>query len=367
MNAVALSRWVQLIAGIAVLAAAKPASALPLFAHEYGLSCQKCHAVVPRLNDFGQAFRDGGYQLPGGMRRGKVAPISTKLNLAYSSEPDRTGLPKALVDEIELLAGGTIGSRANYFAESYVVDGGNHGSLRDAWLGWHITPAIARVPLRLLAGQFTLPLPVDPESFRETAEHYAIFDQTVGSNGFNFFEPKAGATLRVGAPGRGSRLEFAVAQGHERQSGLPASGMDVMTIVQHAMGSLVLSAYRYGGTRPAGAAFDRFSRSGFGLTFGRGRWSTENVLQTGADSSVDAAGTPFASSGGFSQVRYEFNRKIFSLVRYDGTHDTSGVARSFTALVGYRPAHNTRVTLEDVIRHAPAATHALHAQYLIAY
>ena len=37
-----------------------------------------------------------------------------------------------------------------------------------------------------------VPLPVDPESFRETAQHYAIFDRTIGENPFNFFESKIG-------------------------------------------------------------------------------------------------------------------------------------------------------------------------------
>ncbi|GAC1427579.1 MAG: hypothetical protein NVSMB5_22360 [Candidatus Velthaea sp.] len=371
LKSVIVPGWLRVLFGIAVVAAAfapaQPAAALPLFAHQYGLSCQKCHAVVPRLNDFGQAFMENGYRLPGGQRHGNVVPLSTKINLAYTSEPDSTGLPRAVVDEIELLTGGTIGSRANYFVESYVVDGGNHGSVRDAWLGWRLTPDGARIPMRVLAGQFTLPVPVDPETFRETAGHYAIFDQTVGTNGFNFFDPKAGAALRFGASGRGTQVEFDAVRGHERHSGLPAQGTDVMTSIQHTMGPLVLSAYRYGGARPDGVRLDRFARTGFGLTFGVGRWTSETVVQTGTDSSVDGAGTAFASSGGFSQLRYEFNRKIFSVVRYDGTQDTNGFARSATALLGYRLAHNTRFTLEDVITHSPSAKHTLHAQYLIGY
>jgi hypothetical protein len=55
----------------AVLACAKPVAALPsgkimaipAFARKYGLPCSACHTAWPELNNFGQVFRDNGYQL----------------------------------------------------------------------------------------------------------------------------------------------------------------------------------------------------------------------------------------------------------------------------------------------------------------
>ena len=46
-----------------ILAAVRPASALPAFARKYGLPCSSCHEAWPKLNNFGQVFRDNGYQL----------------------------------------------------------------------------------------------------------------------------------------------------------------------------------------------------------------------------------------------------------------------------------------------------------------
>ena len=56
-----------------VLADSRPASAQPLlggnvraipaFARKYGLPCSACHSAWPELNNFGQVFRDNGYQL----------------------------------------------------------------------------------------------------------------------------------------------------------------------------------------------------------------------------------------------------------------------------------------------------------------
>jgi len=39
------------------------AMAVPAFARKYGLPCSACHTAWPELNNFGQVFRDNGYQL----------------------------------------------------------------------------------------------------------------------------------------------------------------------------------------------------------------------------------------------------------------------------------------------------------------
>src|SRR5678815_2863147 len=46
-----------------VLLGSKPAHAIPAFARKYGLPCSACHEAWPKLNSFGQQFKDEGYQL----------------------------------------------------------------------------------------------------------------------------------------------------------------------------------------------------------------------------------------------------------------------------------------------------------------
>jgi len=46
-----------------ILALPRPAAAIPAFARKYGLPCSACHEAWPKLNNFGQVFRDNGYQL----------------------------------------------------------------------------------------------------------------------------------------------------------------------------------------------------------------------------------------------------------------------------------------------------------------
>jgi hypothetical protein len=350
------------------------AAALPIFTHEYGVPCQKCHTAIPSLNTFGRAFLDNGYHIPGAGAPAPVFPLAVKANLLYTSAPD-PGLPKAVVDEIELLAAGVVGSRGNYFVEQYAVDGGQHGNLREAWFNERLTPAIAHVPVDVRVGQFTLPLPVDPESFRETYNDYAVFVQTVGANPFNFFDPKAGMSVHVGDYARGLNFEASALDGHDVQSGLPAGGVDLMQTAHDVFGPFDLSVYRYAGRRnldPGSAptqAFgdDRFTRTGFGLRFGAGRWTSESVLQENTDSNADGLGRALHSSGGFTQLRYAITAKLFGLARYDGTADDRGLFRSTTALLGYRLSHNSRVTVEDVIAHGPQTTHTLNTQFTIGY
>ncbi|HYL28134.1 MAG TPA: hypothetical protein VEW74_09905, partial [Candidatus Nitrosotalea sp.] len=266
------------------------AGAIPLFAHQYAVPCAKCHSVIPHLNEFGAAFLANGERFPG-ISSGSALPLSAKVNLVDSSEsqgsgPNGEGLPKAIVDEVELFSSATIGSRASYFVEQYVVDGGEPGLLRDAWVGERINPWDARIPVYVQGGQFTLPLPVDPETFRDTYRHYTPYDLTVGENPFDFFEPAMGARVAIGDPLRGLNGTFFAGPGYTRQSGLAATGVDTELYLQDAMGAWNFSGFRYDGLRPiAGGPADRFTRTGFGLTYGQwSRFSSEAVLISGSDS-----------------------------------------------------------------------------------
>src|SRR5215469_18061561 len=63
------------VAGIiltsSILFSAGRAYAIPAFARKYNLPCSACHEAWPKLNNFGQVFRDNGYQLD----NGKDSPI----------------------------------------------------------------------------------------------------------------------------------------------------------------------------------------------------------------------------------------------------------------------------------------------------
>lgn len=340
---------------LALASASRAASALPVFAHRYGFSCQQCHTTVPQLNAFGEYFRDHGFKLPNG--RGAF-PVAVKVNLAYGSDPDPAGLPKAVVDEIEVLSGGTLGNNTSYFIEQYAVDGGLPGLPRDAWVQFNGESA------RLRAGQFSLPLPVDVESERPSLTHYAVYDQTVGANTFNFFDPRIGADASFANERSGLSAHLTVVHAYDRQTETPRSGIDVMASVAQTSGALTLQTYRYQGQRNF-AVQDHFWRQGYGASISGERLDATLVLQTGNDSSADGAGGPAQSSGGFLEAGYTVTPWLRLQSRYEGTNDTlAGMQRQFVASVVLRPRGNMRFTLEGV---RSAGHDALGASLLFAY
>lgn len=363
------------LAGAFIVALRVPAIAIPLFAHQYRLTCQTCHSVIPHLNEFGAAFLAFGERFPG-MSAGSAFPFAMKLNFVDSSAyqgsgPNGAGLPKAIVDEVEVFTTGTIGSRANFFGEQYVVDGGEPGLLRDAWINERVNPWSARIPISLQGGQFTLPLPVDPETFRDTYQQYAPYVQTVGLNPFNFFDPKLGVRLGVGDPVRGVSVQLFGGPGYDRQSALTPTAVDTYVYAQDGMGPFALSAFRYDGLRPLPTgSFDRFTRTGAGLTVGQWtRFSSEAVIISGWDSNCGVARqTGCASSGGFEQLRYALGPRFFAEARYEKTNDpTNGFSSDAVLLLGYGPTEHSKLSVEGVVGHAPQTTRKLNAALTVAF
>ncbi len=352
-------RWSGFLALMAAAGWPGQARAVPLFAHRYGVSCQTCHSIVPRLNGFGESFKQAGYRWPGAIHPRGAVPLSMKVNLADASSQASGGLPKAIVDEVEFLMMGSSGRHLTYRVEQYLVDGGVPGRTRDAYLeyrsdGIGAWQTQARPRLDVQIGQFTLPLPNDPETQRPTENHYAIFDQTVGSNPFNLFDDRAG--INIGASDHGVELRVLALANH-----------DGMAVARLGTAFLSFSAYRYGGTRALGPIGDAFTRNGFALTSIRGRARTSLLLQTGNDSSADGLGTAAFSSGGYVQEEWSLSSHAIGAVRYDGVNAPNGFLRSTTLSLILRPTMRSRFTIEDVLSPPGSATHGLSAAWLFAY
>lgn len=336
-------RFLLVLAGCILLSQTpRPARALPVFAHRYGLSCQACHTTVPHLNTFGREFQARGYRIPG-RSTGSVFPVAVKVNLAYSSDA-QDALPKAVVDEVEILSGGTIGRHFNYFLEQYAVDGGLPGRSRDMWLQY----TAGRAAVRL--GQFTLPLPVDPETERDTQAHYLLYDQQVGKNPFAFFDDKTGVEASVTTPGS---LVANLAAFHDA----------AMLYLSHRAGGVMLHAYRYQGVERLSSGSDVFFRQGFGLERTCGKLDALLVLQQGDDSDA-GAGTAARSSGGFLEAHYYFSPALMAVARTERVTDMlSGPNGQTIFSLVVRPARNMRFTVEDEI----SGHHTLNTAWMFAY
>jgi hypothetical protein len=376
-------RPLAVIAAIVFCMPAAPALAIPVFAHRYGLTCQVCHTEVPHLTKFGQAFLANGYRMRG-LRARPAFPLAVRVETTYSSSEqndDTTApLPKTIVDEIEVLAGGSIGSRVSYWGEQYFVDGGEIGSTRDLWVADRLTPDGARTPVLLRGGQFTLPLPLDPETFRETTTAYAVWSLQAGINPFDFFTPKIGAELEIGDSSRAVGVTASVLKGHDFQSGLPTSGVDTMLTLERVYGNFSLNAYRYDGTRAlVGYGFnntqfftgvnDHFWRNGFAAGYVTPTTEINAVYQIGNDTAADVYGDPLVTSGGFVQARQTLGKRVFALARWDATNGVQ-FNRSYIGGLGYNPSRNTRLTLFETVQRSPdtgTMQHIISSSFLFAY
>ena len=343
------------------------ARAIPVFAHRYGLSCQACHTAVPHLTPFGQAFLRAGFRVPPSIPVHEAFPVSVKVNVQYSSAPELKHLPKVILDELEFLSFASVTKHLSYRIEQYAVDGGYPGLTRDAWLSYTSGPdfGATTAALRATAGQFTLPLPVDPETQRWTLRHYAIFDQTVGANPFNLFDDRIGLDAAFGRQIHGIDLHALALRGHDPQSGLPNLGADTMFGAQSSGAGAVFSLYRYDGRRPLGPVSDRFWRQALSANVYAGKAEIDALAQMGFDSSADGMGRSINSHGGYGQLIWSFSPTLLGVTRYDTTYDAlAGKADSVTTSLIVRLRSNMRFTVEGV---AGKSGGAVNAAWLFAY
>ncbi|HKU81466.1 MAG TPA: hypothetical protein VJP76_04775 [Candidatus Tumulicola sp.] len=350
-------RWVAAwLSGAVAAAVAPPAEALPIFAHRYGLSCQACHTTVPTLNGFGRYFLRHGFRLPDG--RGTF-PVTVKTQMTYSSagsgDSDEPGgsppLPKFIVDEVELLSAGSIGRNTSYYLEQYAVDGGEPGQPRDMWVNFDryvggadpIGPA-----LHAKLGEFTLPLPVDPETQRPTLSPYLLYDQVVANNAFDLFDPGIGADLYYTDDRHGFEAHFDTLEAYTRESGIPVSGVNFMATLSKTIGNdVTLYAYRYQGRSHLSPIADSFYRQAYGAGYARGKFDAVGIIQTGYDTSACGFGAGAPSSGGFLQTSWEFDSALALYARYDSVYDPFDLrTNQGTLSLVVRPAGRYRLTIE---------------------
>jgi len=102
-------------------ALSRTALAIPAFARKHGFNCAVCHVAFPKLNDWGQRFRDNGYQIPGQQGGEKTvfeggAPLALRTTTGYSFYA--TGGESAAgfhLYGLDLLAGGVLHKNISFF------------------------------------------------------------------------------------------------------------------------------------------------------------------------------------------------------------------------------------------------------------
>lgn len=154
----------------AFLFAAAPAKAVPAFARKYGLPCSACHISWPELNNFGQVFRDNGYQ----MMNDRDSPITRDASyfpIAIRITP-QWHLERANNQEVDSVPGGGTGSvplTSSVTTASFDLSG------MDLWLVGTLYKNIS----------FSLLPTTDPTATFHFENAYVRFDNLAGSSWLN--------------------------------------------------------------------------------------------------------------------------------------------------------------------------------------
>jgi hypothetical protein len=136
-----------LVAGILVAialvlgAGREPASATPVFAQAYGLSCTACHTQMPVLNSFGRYIQRTGYYVMDRKTLSHAVPVfAFDVGSGYThqaGQPASAGRITGPGNTTVVQANGFLGPDETYKVEQLLTAGGRAGVLDQAWVGYH--------------------------------------------------------------------------------------------------------------------------------------------------------------------------------------------------------------------------------------
>ncbi len=185
---------------IAIIAS-YPSAALPSFARKYGVGCNTCHSVAPKLNRFGLAFQANHYNWPGGDEGRSPNPVRhvplSGILTASREQSFTEGETTTDIRNVELFSADGFrigGRRGGYFINGLAwsnSSGEPAGSLENAFVN---VPFAGRTSdLAATVGQFN-PLHYQWSSTTSLLEaHPAAFADSV--DGFSFAEAMPGVRL----------------------------------------------------------------------------------------------------------------------------------------------------------------------------
>ena len=223
-------------------------TAVPLFARKTGLACSSCHEVWPRLNSFGQNFRDRGYRI----KRDRDLPVEQEpayFPLSFRTTAGYQWLRQTLVATdtgpvttqtgtfgftgLDVWAAGTLGDRLS-FAITYTPGLGGTGfqlagnptgsDLESAWIGFNDVGLENWVNFRV--GKHALDLPIDEHRQITLTSGYNVYhfhpqgSQPAASNNVTFEPGNNQAGVELYGHSELSRVRYSISLVNERDSAI---------------------------------------------------------------------------------------------------------------------------------------------------
>jgi len=362
------------VAGV-LLSASLPLHAIPAFARKYGLPCSACHQAWPMLNNFGQNFKDSGYQL-GNDRDAPVYQQPAYFPIMFRVTPQwhRESNDKREVDSIpgnpgagqiettvtssgfdtssiDIISAGTLSKNISFFVQPFIGTGGT--SLSQSWV--RLDNLLGTPWLNVKLGKFELDLPI--------SQQRSLFLSNTGGLYYNYFftppgdhnsftgigGPQLGVEVMGHSPNDYTRYSLSVLSSNNGQTGLPSNqSYDVYANFTQGfeipgLGLQRFGAYGYFGQSPTyfqtlngrpipgtGTGNRSFYRAGaYGLWyFGKFDFSTfyihgqDNVfLGNGIPANQPSLLPPGAVgpswNGGFIEGHYTYNPRFIFIGKYE--------------------------------------------------
>ncbi|MDH5301994.1 MAG: hypothetical protein OEW58_11590 [Gammaproteobacteria bacterium] len=185
--------WVFMLA-VGISLVPSTASANPVFARQYNLSCSACHAAYPRLNSFGRNFAAANLRLPNWKEQvtldtgdsmlalPKVTPVGFRVQgyaqTRSADVTDNTGKTTHQGDYdiqapylIKLFSSAPLSDEMSYYFYAMMAEKGSNGEIlvEDAWMSYD---NLLGSGLRLTAGQFQLSDLMFPRETRLTFQDF---------------------------------------------------------------------------------------------------------------------------------------------------------------------------------------------------
>jgi hypothetical protein len=321
--------------------------AIPAFARKYGLPCSACHEAWPKLNSFGQAFRDNGYQL-GNDRDAPIWQNPSYFPISFRITPNwhRESSNNQTVDAIP-------GENNSGNAEATIATQGFDLSGLDIWTAgtlyknisfvilpssdptatFHFESAFVRLDnlfktrwLNLKFGKFELDNLISEKRLLFLSQnagfyqvyHYLTFEEQNAVNGgknplnpgFGIGDNQLGVELSGHSANSYTRYSVALLSSTDGNVNLPNGSYDGFTSFSQAfdvgrLGLQRVGAFAYFGQRPtysqtvqgvpvlgAGLGAKSFYRAGLAGDWYLGKFDFSTVFVHGWDNAFLGTGTP---------------------------------------------------------------------------
>jgi hypothetical protein len=354
----------------------RPALAIPAFARKYGMPCSACHEAWPKLNNFGQVFKDNGYQLMNDRdapiyQNPSYFPISFRMTPQWHRESTNrvavdnvpgdatSGQSEAKVitsgfdfSGLDLWTAGTLANNISFQVLPTVDSDGTVG-FESAWI--RFDNLFKSRWFNLKVGRHELDTPISEKRFLTLTNNggfYQIYHTIPIASDINAFgigDNQLGAELMGHSQNSYTRYAVSVLSSTDGAPGLPTNrSYDLYGDFSQAfqvphLGVQRVGAYGYYGHSPTyyltsggeaipgtGLGNRSFSRAGaYGIWYA-GKFDFSTVYMHGRDNVLLGTGTPANQSdtlpdgardpiwnGGFIEAHYTYSPQLILVGRYE--------------------------------------------------